>query len=271
MDYVKLTPQDIVDNSNEHPSDIGLFALRNVFSGISYRKDSFFRLGDDKVLPVFNKKQVDILSRNVAKALKQAGPGEDVGFVVSGLQESFIGKDTLTTSGRLFIRGNKLNIIFSHINIDYKNLLDRRTVGEKIPKSDHISDNAYITSPIEPGSRRKKADLDVEIIQDEGIQLISNRDDWIQINIGTVARKQDLRDAVRARHEGKFSSDEDIPAYDDPEQPQSVAQPATNETRGIETPLTLEERLAKLKKLRDQGLIDEQSYKTKMEQILDEL
>ena len=117
-----------------HPIKISRNTISSSFSKINYRilekkgKKSNLR-------PVFSKGNIELLSRKIPEALKQANKNQDVLFEVFQLRKKFWILPTTvdTTAGYLFIEPGRINIIFEKINEDYQGYdydEPRRIVGD---------------------------------------------------------------------------------------------------------------------------------------------
>ena len=117
-----------------HPINISQNTIFNSFSKINYRileKDG--KQGD--LRPVFSKGNIELLSKRIPEALKQANKNQDILFEVFQLRKKFWILPTTvdTTAGYLFIEPGRINIIFEKINEDYQGYdydEQRRIVGD---------------------------------------------------------------------------------------------------------------------------------------------
>ena len=117
-----------------HPINISQNTISNSFSKINYRiieKDG----KRSNLLPVFSKGNIELLSKRIPEALKQANKNQDILFEVFQLRKKFWILPTTvdTTAGYLFIEPGRINIIFEKINEDYQGYdydEPRRIVGD---------------------------------------------------------------------------------------------------------------------------------------------
>ena len=117
-----------------HPINISQNTISNSFSKINYR---IIEKGGKRsnLLPVFSKGNIELLSKRIPEALKQANKNQDILFEVFQLRKKFwIFPTTIdTTAGYLFIEPGRINIIFEKINEDYQGYdydEQRRIVGD---------------------------------------------------------------------------------------------------------------------------------------------
>ena len=104
-----------------HPINISQNTISNSFRKINYR--IFEKDGKKSDLrPVFSKGNIELLSKKIPEALKQANKNQDILFEVFQLRKKFwILPTTIdTTAGYLFIEPGRINIIFEKINEDYQ-------------------------------------------------------------------------------------------------------------------------------------------------------
>ena len=104
-----------------HPINISQNTISNSFSKINYR---ILEKGGKRsdLRPVFSKGNIELLSKRIPEALKQANKNQDILFEVFQLRKKFwILPTTIdTTAGYLFIEPGRINIIFEKINEDYQ-------------------------------------------------------------------------------------------------------------------------------------------------------
>lgn len=278
QDYVKIVRQDERSIPNEHPFSIGEEEIISLLSPLTYKKKSFLGIGGGGREPIFERRQLERLSVYLSQGLKAANRYQDVVFAISGSKKKLMGSETLVTSGRIFISAGQLNIIFGYIDLDYDAYLDskdhiayieRGRSGENTAHYREVTAELTRAHPVEAG-QRKSGRSKVEVSSNGGQLVSAKRKDWLMITLGerTVADKaameqiqqaNDSVEQIRARHEGKFRDDS---------QYQSARQPVRQEFKDTKT---LDERLEKLKELREKELIDDATYQKKLEDLMSEL
>lgn len=236
---------------NQHPKAVGprelYFALRairirqkagalDVLGRIKKQRRSTF---------LFSDRDARLLTPHILQGLKQAGSNQDVVFSIKqsrgNIAGSIVTSAELVTSGRIFFAGDRLNIIFGSALNDAR--LKTGSLGRNPRRFGLVRGKNFDQGP--PGSRRSKSRLNVRIVPDEGIALTTfkgkKRDDWVQVvSLEAIA----LSVGAQAQQGGGAPS---------APQPQ----------------LSVEDRLAKLKTLRDQGLISDEVYKQQTVRVLD--
>jgi len=179
LQYAKIVDRDVAGVANEHPTAITSDELRTVLSSLYITQKSL--ISRNKEVPLFSLGELHILSTAVANGLSQASSEEDINFVSIGTHKGLIAKEQKTTTGRLFISGGRLNIVFGLVHEIYKEK-DTAT-GQEIDRRIH---------PLLPGTRKSEARMPVRIALDSGQSLYQDpetgkeRADWLVIDIATV-------------------------------------------------------------------------------------
>ena len=182
---------------------------------------------------VFTEDQAASLGRDLSAALAKARPDQDVTFQSGGRRGIFgdFSRPSYTT-GRMFVHEGRLNLILG--------------VVQELPDSDDVS----LTLPNDflypVGKRAKRVEKGWDLRPGAG-QLENKRSDWLSFALESdpAATVQDSTSAS-------------------PEQPQF------DEARPPE-PDQAVQRLQVLEDLKSKGLITEQEYRDKRQQILDDL
>jgi hypothetical protein len=178
LQYVKIVDRDKPGIANEHPESITSEQLRTVLSSL-YVSDSI--LLKETQFPVFSPSELQVLSATLPNGFSQAGPEEDINFVTIGLHKGTIARERKTTTGRVFMSGGRLNIIFGKVHEVYR---------DKNPGTNQPIDRRL--NPLLPGSRNFNSNPGVPIALDEGQahyvdpETGEERSDWIIIDIATV-------------------------------------------------------------------------------------
>lgn len=178
LQYVKIVDRDLQGLANEHPASLSTDELRTVLSSLYVGESSFFK---KKEVPLFAMSELHILSTAIANGLSQASPSDDINFVSIGSHQGMMAKESKTTTGRVFISGGRLNIVFGLVHENYSEK-DKLT-GQEIDRRLH---------PLVPGTRKYEANLHTRIALDKGQSLYldpetgKERADWLIIDIATV-------------------------------------------------------------------------------------
>lgn len=266
--YVRIVRmEDAAPGPNDHPVNLTPGQIRDVLGELRVANGK--QVGDvlgqlvskeekDSV-PVFTENQLDRIAEPLAMALAQAGSRQEVTFAVAGeegLLQGVIQSPVLTT-GRVFYRNGRLNVIFGLVHNKYRDQL--RATG--------------VLRAYTPGSRTRQL-TDRTILPDEAMQYaVADRQDWIQISPG--AWTTPAGQVATAEVQPQTGP---APAAQ-PSPPEPAAQP------GIAAPAprsepdeysgdfyqSIEMRLKRLIRLREQGLITEQEYQQRRQAIISEL
>mgnify|MGYP000692169854 CR=1 FL=1 len=178
LQYVKIVDSDKSGIVNEHPESITSEQLRTVLSSLYVSDRVLLR---ETQFPVFSPAELQVLSATIPNALSQAGPEEDITFVSIGLHKGTIARERKTNTGRVFMSGGRLNIVFGKIHEVFR---------EKDPGTNQPIDRRL--HPLLPGSRNFNSNTSVPIALDEGQAYYRDpetgeeRSDWIVIDIATV-------------------------------------------------------------------------------------
>lgn len=243
--FVAIEKQDGEGTAaNDHPAKLSAEQIRSMLESMGITET-----GKNKVLPVFNEPEREILVEMLREGLSLAGPKEDVTFAVIGQYPVLMGlaRERKVTTGRVFYRGGELNIIFGMVHRDFRDNEDRRL------------------APFVPGSRTRPAELGGRISATAGEPgSTMKRGDWIVFSPASIGSSPGT------------PGESATPAMK-PEQAERRP-PETDTTRKQESKpakpkqgRTVEERLMLLNDLRNKKLITEEEYRTKRLEILNEL
>lgn len=224
-----------VDGPNEHPVNMAPETLTELLAALDMRTEH--TTGTE---PLFTEESRQTLVPYLHKALSTAKPQQDVTFAVIGLYRSLRGltKSPRVTTGRIFYRDGRLNLIFGMVQQDFNEREDRRL------------------APFTPGSRKQASAGTWRIVQQPGQDLfILKRNDWLVFT-----------DTPPLPTKAPEQQKEVMPLHTPPT---ATAPPPPPRTTGEQrSPV---ERLTTLKELRDKGLISDEEYQGKRQQILNDL
>lgn len=171
--FVRIVKQDSVKGgkvpANGHPVSLDEGQIRMALNSLE-----FMTPGKESSSPVFEDAELDVLARYLPTALAQAGPEEDVAFAVIGNFKAVYGlaKEQMYTSGRVFYREGKLNIIFGEIHGKYWPNADRRLY------------------PLAPGSRIKATVHTWALLNQPDQEFYSGpegqRTDWLVLDLASM-------------------------------------------------------------------------------------
>jgi hypothetical protein len=139
---------------NDHPVDLTLERLTAILSSIDIRTTD-----GGKAEPLLTSSAVQALAPYLKQALQQASPVQDVTFAVIGLYDALYGlaKSPKVTTGRVFYKAGRLNIIVGLVQQEVRDRDDRRLF------------------PFTPGSRQKASAGEWSLLTDAPLV----RRDWM--------------------------------------------------------------------------------------------
>ena len=275
---------------NDHPVQLAAEQIRNMLGAL----DAQFE-GEEKPVPLFTHKELEILGDAISTGLATAQPREDVTFAIAGIHREFISftSDRQYVSGRVFYQDGKLNLIIPHLHDHYWANVDRRLY------------------PVETGSRkhtapdpRKAAPRSWKPVPVAGLETPTvagiKRNDWLVLNPdpklwkSALAEKKEaketakeaIREAGEVRETNvqleaeqqklKTEMQEMKQAIEEMKQAPATAAPAAapKAAPAAAAPTGLkkiEERLQILQNLKSKGLITEEEFRAKKLEILDSI
>ena len=219
------------DGANTHPAEFEPETLTALLTAIDVRIE-----GATGTEPLFTQAALQTLAPHLLQALRTATAQDDVTFAVIGSHSSLYGlaKSPKVTTGRLFRRDGRLNLIVGMVQRDVNEREDRRL------------------APFVPGSRQRVADGTWQLLPHAGRNLFTlKRRDWLVFT-----------DAPRSM---TISQPEPSKSVLPLHTPVAATQQTPAETR---SPV---ERMTILNELKNKGLITDEEYRGKREQILNSL
>jgi hypothetical protein len=211
--------------------------------------------GASESIPVFEGDAARRLAGLLSTALERAAADQDVLFAIDMSQKAaLLGSKPVSVAGRVFYQNRRLQLIIGELHVstipaEYKNY----PIG--YPKPDRR------LHPHQTGERSKETHYDPSAVFETGddVSLFAHNDkvrsDWLVLNVDALAA-----DDLPAEAPTKVSMGTS----------QSAVAPGTAKPSGGTSP-SIEERLLRLKRLREQDLITDEEYKRKRNEILDQL
>ena len=265
---------------NNHPIKIPEVILRKMLKQLSYKYDR-----DQPEIPLFSNKELILLSEYVPIALMNAKPNEDITFVIKGPHSSMrwsFAEDRLT-AGRLFVSNNQLNLIIGTIQEGLQPTLAERYQG-------NVWETAKIVYDI--GHRRKVSEYEGLIVvynqNNKGIYRKSNeRKDWfIFTNTAYKQAKEDINAKKMSKEQYKTLQqqiDTLQRQLNQPKQQRNVASPppqqqiqkrkkepviSKKQINNNDNSHVTEQRLKMIENLYKKGILSEEEYQKKRNEIL---
>lgn len=267
--YFKYAVQDKSSfGENDHPVELEEKEISAVLESIKIqgknRPDK-----EEKLKSIFTVEQMNMLSRYLAKGLKNAKPQQDIIFVMEKSIKRSLGlkPEGFFVAGRAFYKDNKLNIIIGDYDRrrddSYEAAVDPTHVGIVRYQFDH-------------GKRSKNSRFKETIISVNGIEKkqLNNtqRTDWLVIDVAVASKAYDQQQTMRKNEEmakKRKEIREILGSEEINQREETIPQKQTDRPRKVTN--SLEERLTTLKRLKDKNLITDEEYAQKRKQLLDEL
>ncbi len=276
-EFVRIEPvDDPAAAPNAHPVQLPAAQIERMLSTLRVKvADS----EDQPPLPVFSNPELETLGRYLSEGLARAAPGQDVTFAVMGTRSVTTGgffRKRLINTGRVFFAEGNLNVIFGEIlgSVKKKNIYGRR---------DQNFDQRHY------GLRADPRDQGWDILEGPGLAFhgAGARGDWVLVDTDAAPAERS-RDVTPPRQPAPPPAAAVVATPDTPQAPPAPVTPpepapplAAHEppAPAPEAPAMepsrqvsdIEGRLQTLKDLRDKGLITEEAYEAKMQEILKEL
>ncbi len=234
--FVAIVPreQPSANALNEHPGALDQVRLRGLLATLGWQEKP-----DETPVPLFTDYELSILSEQIGSGLARASADQELAFALIGNHRALMGlaRQRLVTTGRVFLAQGRLHLILGMVHEDVRDNEDRRL------------------RPFVPGTRATPAALSgrVTVLSAVGEK---QRPDWLVIDPAAELPKPSVV------HPG--SGDGNVPAAD------AVPPRKQNDQTGRDTK-RIEERLLLLQGLKEKGLITEQEYRSKRQEILGDI
>lgn len=261
---VVLAPQnDETAPPNDHPATVSALDVERMLAGLRLRHAD--QETDMPPVALFNADQIEILGEALATGLSRATPSQDVTFSIIGAHrlspDAFVRRNRLT-AGRVFFREGKLNVIFGELQSPYR----KKNIYGRVEQD---------FSPREYGSRTTMAEQESILITGTATRLHEGdgglRYDWVVFDPDAERAPRspsteapEPEESLPAKVTGHAPAPADPTAADSSDPP--AGNPSAADGRG-----GIEQRLRILKRLREKGLLSEDAYRRKVDEILEEL
>lgn len=163
--FVTLEPQDALAAApappNDHPATLTSDRIAAILTALELRAADH-----DRPAALFTRSAAQTIAPHLAQGLLHASPAEDVTFAVIGLHDALYGlaKTPKVTTGRVFYRKGRLNIIIGLAQQDVRERDDRRLF------------------PFTPGSRQKALPGEWQLLpQPARNDITLERQDWVMV------------------------------------------------------------------------------------------
>jgi len=178
--YVRIEHIEPGAPENTHPIKLAPTSLRQMLASLKVKGAA----SAGQVL-VLDPDELDEIVPPIAFALAKAGSGEDITFAVSGAHGRFGNYSPKTfTTGRVFVRGEQLNVIFGFIH--------------ELPREDLYG--AAVARTYIPGSRAQRVDS-IWTLLPGSAQLVDKRPDWVVFDLKAIPAASAPAATVESRYQ----------------------------------------------------------------------
>ncbi len=265
--WVRLEQQDDpAALPNDHPAPLATAAVASALGALRIRLVDR-ETGKETQRAVFTYEELGNLAAPVAAGLAKAGPRQDVTFSTVASHPRAAGssfKDTLVNAGRIFYQDGKLNVIFGELQTDYR----KKNIYGRIDED---------FEPRRQGMRTRTNKLRWTLTALPGIAFHATsdrnaRNDWVTIDPAIAGSQMAAAtQATEAAPELRSSPPPTQAAAPAPVVDRAPGATAATAPATGKPPADLERRLRTLKDLKDKGLISEEVYNAKVQELLSEL
>ncbi|ABA90242.1 hypothetical protein Pcar_3007 [Syntrophotalea carbinolica DSM 2380] len=269
--FVRIENQDhdsIMVASNDHPAKLSPNLIRKTLGSLEVQFE-----GEENPVPVFSPEELDILGDTLSRGLAQAGPREDVTFAIAGVHQGHVGPEISTY--RLFVAKDRLNLIIGTLHQEYTPNSDQSTyplmlAGRKYTlPSNRNAQTGWTIVPRVGMKYKTNGALTSDVV---------TRRDWLILN----PTPESFREAAQMWEDSaQFESEQQKMQRKIDKMEQSIEQmkqnsmsgapaaaPAAAEPMGLNK---IEQRLQMLQQLKNKGLINEEDFLAKKQEILDSI
>ncbi len=273
---------------HQHPQTLAAGELYQVLLSLEVqKKPSFLQFSSKKARPVFTAPMAQVLAANLSRGLAQAGPEEELIFVLAGFYKGSLLGDRRVVGGRVFFNSGRLHLLFGDVlrSVHYGAERDVRGLSHEVDR------RLY---PFYPGSRERQGAGPWKVLLREGIRLQEfggeTRPDWLALDLPLLLAGLQQQPQA-AGPDAPVPDPTEVPPIDAQQQQRLLEelrqqrvemarmrkqmrqmQPGQPGQPGDESlPGSLSERLQTLKALREQELVSEEEYQDKRQELLDGL
>ena len=231
--FVALVPQDIEDAiPNDQPVIVSVYTLSKILESVlvKTRKNS---KSDNRL---FGENEIYILSQTLSSALAKASPDQDILFKTQSGQGS--AANLAVKKGRAFWRDSRLHLLFAEIQDAKKSdaATDRQQVN---------NENTQFGSRVTQSRKVDFAIMTTQAVMKEKSVGGVTRSDWISIDTNQLLGYTIAPNSAITNNTGE----------------EAISTDRLGSTK---------EKLAKLKFMRDNGMLSEEDYENKVRELLDE-
>jgi hypothetical protein len=254
----------VVPRGYDHPAKWTPEQLTTVLSGIEYQEYSFFAWR--KAKRVFIDAEIVKLAPALAKAFAQATPDQWTDFTITARKRDYLWPTPRITNGMFFVQNGKLNLVLLNLNFEVVDE-DQRATGDPRKRF------AIETYRLVEGPNRSRPPV---VAKDPFLRR--EHANWLILDVPAILASAPPAPAAPAAPATPATPATPTPAATTPAPapaaaPAEAATPAPSAAQPAETPVdrSVEKRLEELKSLLDKGLITQEEYDRKKQEILQSL
>ena len=271
--YVRLVKSEKNSQANDHPISLDALEVEQALASLQLWVEGGV-LRDEEAVTVYPRKQASLISRYVTDGLSRAEPDEDVTFNVRGYSNVMLSlaKEREWTTGRVFYKDGRLNLIIG----EYQKRIDK--AQKQAEASFGIVDD-FRDVHFTQGSRKRKGKMPGRIVSSDGVELQQDdkiRPDWVMLDVAKAAQAyRESQTPVAIRKEELKAKAEAAKLTLERRQMREEMARMRKELKNIQDggrPIaSLETRLSNLQELHTKGLITDDEFRRRKEEILKEL
>jgi len=259
--FVRIESQDrdsILVSANDHPVKLSANLIRTSLGSLEVQFE-----GEATPVPVFSPEELEIIGETVSRGLAVAGPHEDITFTLAGIHQGHTAPDISTY--RLFVEDDRINLIIGTLHGKYPPV----PASRKYTPLDQRQTTAWTIVPRAGMKYKTNGAIASDVV---------TRRDWLILN----PTPDTFREAAQMLEDRTHLQAEQQDIHQKIEAMQrSIEQMQQNATPGTQTvapapagPVGLdkiEQRLEILQQLKNKGLINEDDFRAKKQEILDSI
>ncbi|MEZ5444739.1 MAG: SHOCT domain-containing protein [Gammaproteobacteria bacterium] len=279
--YVKLVRRDkdeAAAGPNDHPAEYSAQQLETVLGAITMQHVGGIITEKQEALPLFTPREAGTLALHLSRGLERAQPEEDIVFVVAGVHAGLISKERKGTSGRAFVKGDRLNLILGEVHKDMVDKEQEKRNNAAGCGDCPVDERLYV---FRIPSRNSKGKVPEPITVMKGLDFArpggKTRDDWLILDVPVVyaaIEKQRNRlspAAEKAQREAKLEAARAAAERRQMREEMARMRKEMDAGRAAGGGESVEDRLATLDTLKKKGLITPEEYESRRRDILKDI
>lgn len=274
--FIRIEPQDRTAGTprpNQHPATINRDRIRHALKLVRFRQSS-----NDDWTNLFTKENLTFLGAYIEQGLAKASPTQDVTFAMESWHRFLFGiRSDIVITGRVFYANGQLNLIFGRIGPTNK---------KSDSKAELSARNKDIRLfPYVPGLRGVEVASGISFSAPPGSGVFrpagTKRSDWLifsnkALSLGSPSRSTSPRSTSRG--DARSTSHGDSRAEAESGVPSSQLEDLRREVERLKNRIGNDEsnddqqrRLRVIKNLREKGLISQEEFERKRQEIISAL